>query len=46
MDPIHISEGIMAIANLLTVTKLSFYLSFNQQLGPLQITLGKMINVS
>lgn len=45
-DPIFVSEAAMAFANLLTFLRLSIYLGFNQQVGPLQITLGKMINVS
>ena len=44
-DPINLSEGLFAIANVLTFAKLCFYLPISQQLGPLQITLGKMINV-
>lgn len=44
LDPINLSEGLFAIANIFTFTRLCFYLSANQQLGPLQITLGKMIN--
>ena len=42
----YMSECAMAIANLLAFIRLSFYLAFNQKVGPLQITLGKMINVS
>ncbi len=45
-DPINLSEGLFAIANVLTFAKLCFYLPISQQLGPLQITLGKMINVN
>ena len=45
-DPIHFSEGLFALGNLVTFARLCFYLPAIQQLGPLQITLGKMINVS
>jgi len=45
LDPINLSEGLFAIGNLFSFARLSFYLPANQQLGPLQITLGKMINV-
>lgn len=44
-DPINLSEGLLAIANVITFGRLCFYLPISQQLGPLQITLGKMINV-
>lgn len=45
LDPIYLSEGLFAIANVFTFTRLCFYLPANEQLGPLEITLGKMINV-
>ena len=45
MDPINISEGLFAIANLLSFLRIGFYLPANQQLGPLQISLGNMLAV-
>lgn len=46
MDPINISEGLFAVANLLSFLRICFYLPANQQLGPLQISLGNMLSVS
>ena len=45
LDPINLSESFFAIANVLTFARLCIFLPVSQQLGPLQITLGKMINV-
>ncbi len=46
MDPINMSEGLFAVANLLSFMRICFYLPANQQIGPLQISLGNMISVS
>ncbi len=46
LDPINMSEGLFAIGNLLSFMRICFYLPANQQLGPLQISLGNMISVS
>lgn len=46
LDPINLSEGLLAFATLFTFGKLCFYLPANQNLGPLQITVGRMIFVS
>jgi hypothetical protein len=46
VDPINLSEGLYAIANVISIAQMCFYLPLSQQLGPLQITLGKMINVT
>jgi hypothetical protein len=46
MDPINLSEGFFALGNVCLFGRLLFYLPLSQSLGPLQITLGKMINVS
>ena len=43
-DPINLSEGFFALGNVILFARLCFYLPISQQLGPLQITLGKMIN--
>jgi len=40
------SEGLFAVATALTFAKLCFFLPANQNLGPLQIVLGRMITVS
>ena len=45
MDPINMAEGLFAIANLLSFSRICFLLPANQQLGPLQISLGNMITV-
>ena len=45
MDPINMAEGLFATANLLSFTRICFLLPANQQLGPLQISLGNMIAV-
>lgn len=44
-DPINMAEGLFAVANLFSFTKICFLLPANQQLGPLQISLGNMISV-
>ena len=44
-DPINVAEGLFAIANLFSFGRICFLLPANQNLGPLQITLGRMINV-
>lgn len=45
-DPINLSEAFYAIATALAFSKLCFFLPANQTLGPLQITLGRMITVN
>lgn len=45
-DPYHVSEGIFAIANVLTFSRVSAMLPVNDVLGPMQISLGRMLNVS
>jgi hypothetical protein len=37
------AEGFFAIANIFSFTRICFLLPANQQLGPLQISLGNMI---
>ncbi|XP_055890831.1 short transient receptor potential channel 7-like [Biomphalaria glabrata] len=44
MDPINTSEGLFAMANILSFSRISYLLRANEILGPLQISLGKMIN--
>ncbi|RNA03569.1 Short transient receptor potential channel 6 [Brachionus plicatilis] len=43
-DPINMAEGLFAVANLFSFSKICFLLPANQQLGPLQISLGNMIS--
>ena len=45
-DPIHICEGAFAVANVLSFSRLFYYLAANEHLGPLQISLRRMILVS
>jgi hypothetical protein len=45
LDPINLSEGLFGIGILLSFANLTFWLPANQTFGPLQITLGAMINV-
>ena len=45
-DPTHICEGIFAVANVLSFSRLFYLLAANEQLGPLQISLRRMISVS
>lgn len=45
MDPINMSEGLFALANLFSFIRICFLMPANQQLGPLQISLGNMISV-
>lgn len=40
------AEGLFAIANLFSFIRICFLMPANQQLGPLQISLGNMISVS
>ncbi|KAI3381524.1 hypothetical protein SNEBB_008688, partial [Seison nebaliae] len=42
-DPRNLAENMFAIANILSFTRIMFILPANQQLGPLQISLGKMV---
>lgn len=44
LDPINLSEGFFAIGNVIAFARLCYFLPISQQLGPLEITLGKMIN--
>jgi len=45
LDPMNLSEALFALAILLTFARLCFWIPINQNLGPLQITLGAMISV-
>lgn len=42
-DPILLSEGLFAAANIFSSLKLIYIFSVNPHLGPLQISLGRMV---
>ncbi|VDD82693.1 unnamed protein product [Mesocestoides corti] len=43
-DPILVSESLFAIANIFATLKLVYIFKVSPQLGPLQISLGRMVN--
>ncbi|VDL63234.1 unnamed protein product [Hymenolepis diminuta] len=43
-DPILVSESLFAIANIFATLKLIYVFTVSPQLGPLQISLGRMLN--
>ncbi|XP_059140992.1 short transient receptor potential channel 6-like [Physella acuta] len=43
-DPINTAEGLFAIANIFSFSRIAYLLRANETLGPLQISLGRMIN--
>ena len=45
-DPVNLAEGMFAIANILSFSRISYLLPANEYLGPLQISLGRMLKVS
>ena len=45
-DPINLAEGLFAIANILSFFRISYLLPANQNLGPLQICIGRMLKVN
>ena len=46
LDPITISEGLFAVASVLSFCRLFYILAVNETLGPLQTSLLRMISVS
>lgn len=44
-DPINVAEGLFAIANIFSFCRICFLLPAFQHLGPLQISLGRMMSV-
>ncbi|KAJ8302754.1 hypothetical protein KUTeg_019150 [Tegillarca granosa] len=42
-DPINTAEGLFAIANIMSFSRISYLLPANEMLGPLQISLGRML---
>ena len=45
LDPVNLAEALFAFAIILSFSRLCFWLPANQNLGPLQLTLGAMITV-
>lgn len=45
MDPTNLSEGLFALANFLSISRICSFLPANELLGPLEITFEKMISV-
>jgi transient receptor potential cation channel subfamily C protein 4 len=45
-DPVNVAEGLYAIANIFSFSRICFLLPAFQHLGPLQISLGRMMSVS
>ena len=44
MDPVNLSEALLAFAIIFSFARLCFWLPANQHLGPLQLTLEAMIS--
>lgn len=42
-DPVFVSEALYALANVLSFCRLSYILPVSEFLGPLQISLGRML---
>ncbi|XP_076470184.1 short transient receptor potential channel 7-like [Babylonia areolata] len=42
-DPVNMAEGMFAISNILSFSRISYLLPANEYLGPLQISLGRML---
>ena len=45
LDPVNLSEGLYAVALIFSFARLCFWLPASQNIGPLQITLGRMFSV-
>ena len=45
-DPVHVCEGLFAVGNILNFTRLFHLLAINEHLGPMLISLERMIKVS
>ena len=45
LDPINLAEALYSLAIIISFAKLYFWLPASQSIGPLQITLGRMISV-
>jgi hypothetical protein len=46
LDPVNVAEGLFAVANIFSFSRICFLLPAFQHLGPLQISLGRMMSVS
>lgn len=42
----NLAEGLFAVANILSFSRISYLLPANESLGPLQISVGRMVKVS
>ncbi|GFO25029.1 short transient receptor potential channel 6 [Plakobranchus ocellatus] len=42
-DPINFAEGLFAMANILSFSRIAYILPANEALGPMQISLGRML---
>jgi len=45
-DPVHVCEGLFAVGNILNFTRMFHLLAINEFLGPMLISLERMIKVS
>ena len=45
-DPVHVCEGLFAVGNILNFTRMFHLLAINEHLGPMLISLERMIKVS
>ena len=45
-DPINMAEGLFAMANIVSFSRIINILPANESLGPMQISLGRMVGVS
>ena len=45
MDPINLAEAMFALANILSFSRIVNIMPANEALGPMQISLGKMVRV-
>ena len=44
-DPMNLAEGMFAVANILSFSRITYLLPANEALGPLQISVGRMVKV-
>lgn len=45
LDPHNIAEGLFAIANVISFTRVSYILPANEMFGPMQISIARMMTV-
>lgn len=44
-DPINLSEAMYSVATIISFARISYLLPANESLGPMQISLGRMLKV-